>query len=163
VLRFLCFISKSFLLFLIRALVLQWVLWGFITLGASSSYTTRCCLWVSKSCERPQESLYYPLVWAKISVWAWPSWSVKGGLGLKGPDSLWASQQVGQLCCVTEPWNKSGVSCVLAHCVCSCSSFPHHFMEELIISFWCVDFEKCPFQVYDFEPCGSSRTSHLQS
>jgi hypothetical protein len=25
-----------------------------------------CLLWVSKSCGRPQESLYYPLVWAKI-------------------------------------------------------------------------------------------------
>jgi hypothetical protein len=37
----------------------------------------------SKSCGRPQESLYYPLVWAKISVWAWPLWSAKGGLGLK--------------------------------------------------------------------------------
>ena len=36
-LRFLCFISKSLLLFLIRALVLHRVLCGFITLGASSS------------------------------------------------------------------------------------------------------------------------------
>jgi hypothetical protein len=36
-LQFLCFISKSLLLFLIRALVLHRVLCGFITLGASSS------------------------------------------------------------------------------------------------------------------------------
>jgi hypothetical protein len=36
-LRFLCFISKSFLFFFIRALVLHRVLCGFITLGASSS------------------------------------------------------------------------------------------------------------------------------
>jgi hypothetical protein len=36
-LRFLCFISKSFFLFSIRALVLHRVLCGFITLGASSS------------------------------------------------------------------------------------------------------------------------------
>jgi hypothetical protein len=36
-LRFWCFIFKSFLLFLIRALVLHRVLCGFITLGASSS------------------------------------------------------------------------------------------------------------------------------
>jgi hypothetical protein len=36
-LRFLCFISKSILLFFIRALVLHRVLCGFITLGASSS------------------------------------------------------------------------------------------------------------------------------
>jgi hypothetical protein len=36
-LRFWCFISKSFLLFLIRALVLHRVICGFITLGASSS------------------------------------------------------------------------------------------------------------------------------
>jgi hypothetical protein len=82
-LQFLCFISKSFLFFLIRALVLHWVLCGFITLGTSSFYTTRCLLRVSKSCGRPQESLYYPLVWANISVWAWPLWSAKGGLGLK--------------------------------------------------------------------------------
>jgi hypothetical protein len=44
---------------------------------------TRCRLWVSKSCGRPQENLYYPLVWAKISVWDWPLWSTMGGLGLK--------------------------------------------------------------------------------
>jgi hypothetical protein len=36
-LQFWCFISKSFLLFLIRALVLHRVLCGFITLGASTS------------------------------------------------------------------------------------------------------------------------------
>jgi hypothetical protein len=36
---------------------------------------------------------------------------------------------------VTEPWDKSCVSCVLAHCVCSCSSFSHHSMEELFIFF----------------------------
>jgi uncharacterized protein with PQ loop repeat len=25
-------------------------------------------------------------------------------------------------------------------------------MEELFISFWCVDFEKCPSHIYYFEP-----------
>jgi hypothetical protein len=37
-----------------------------------------------------------------------------------------------------------------------------HSVKELFISFWCVDFEKCPSQIYYFEPCGSSRTSHFQ-
>jgi hypothetical protein len=41
---------------------------------------------------------------------------------------------------MTEPRDKSCVSCVLAHCVCLCSSFSHYFVEELFISFWCVDF-----------------------
>ena len=29
--------------------------------------------------------------------------------------------------------------------------------------FWCVDFEKCPSQIYYFEPYGLFRTSHFQS
>jgi hypothetical protein len=29
-------------------------------------------------------------------------------------------------------------------------------MEELFISFWCVDFEKCPSQIYYFEQFLSS-------
>jgi hypothetical protein len=54
------------------------------------------------------------------------------------------NEKVGHLGGVTEPRDKSSVSCVLAHCVCLCSSFSHHFVEDLYISFWCVDFEKCP-------------------
>jgi hypothetical protein len=73
------------------------------------------------------------------------------------------NEEVGHLGGVTEPRDKSCVSCVLAHCVCLCSSFSHHSVEDLFISFWCVDFEKCPSQIYYFEPCGSFRTSHFQS
>jgi hypothetical protein len=73
------------------------------------------------------------------------------------------NEEVGHLGGVTEPRDKSCVSCVLAHCVCLCSSFSHHCVEDLFISFWCVDFEKCPSQIYYFEPCGSTRTSHFQS
>jgi hypothetical protein len=73
------------------------------------------------------------------------------------------NEEVGHLGSVTEPRDKSRVSCVLAHCVCLCSSFSHHSVEGLFISFWCVDFEKCPSQIYYFEPCGSTRTSHFQS
>jgi hypothetical protein len=73
------------------------------------------------------------------------------------------NEEVGHLGGVTEPRDKSCVFCVLAHCVCLCSSFSHHSMEELLISFWCVDFEKGTSQIYYFEPCGSSRTSHFQS
>jgi hypothetical protein len=36
------------------------------------------------------------------------------------------NEEVGHLGGVTEPWDKSCVSCVLAHCVCSCCSFSHH-------------------------------------
>ena len=73
------------------------------------------------------------------------------------------NEEVGHLGGVTEPRDKSCVACVLAHCVCLCSSFSHHSVEDLFISFWCVDFEKCPSQIYYFEPCGSTRTSHFQS
>jgi hypothetical protein len=73
------------------------------------------------------------------------------------------NEEVGHLGGVTEPRDKSCVSYVLAHCVCLCSSFSHHFVEDLFKSFWCVDFEKCPSQIYYFEPCGSTRTSHFQS
>jgi hypothetical protein len=73
------------------------------------------------------------------------------------------NEEVGHLGGVTEPRDKSCVSCVLAHCVCLCSSFSHHSVENLFIYFWCVDFEKCPSQIYYFEPCGSTRTSHFQS
>jgi hypothetical protein len=34
---------------------------------------------------------------------------------------------------VTEHRDKSCVSCVLVHCVCSCSSFSHHSVEDLFI------------------------------
>jgi hypothetical protein len=52
------------------------------------------------------------------------------------------NEAVGHLGGVTEPQDKSCVSCVLVHCVCSYSSFFHHFVEELFIYFLCVDFEK---------------------
>jgi hypothetical protein len=73
------------------------------------------------------------------------------------------NEEVGHLGGVTEPRDKSCVSCVLVHCSYSCSSFSHHCMEDLLIYFWCVDFEKCPSHIYYFEPCGSTRTSHFQS
>jgi hypothetical protein len=49
------------------------------------------------------------------------------------------SEEVGHLGGVIEPRDRSCVSCVLAHCVCLCSSFSHHSVEDLFISFWCVD------------------------
>jgi hypothetical protein len=73
------------------------------------------------------------------------------------------NEEVGHLGGVTESRDKPCVSCVLIHCVCSCSSFSDYSVEDLFISFWCVDFEKCPSQIYYFEPCGSTRTSHFQS
>ena len=73
------------------------------------------------------------------------------------------NEEVGHLGGVTEPRDKSCVSCVLVHCAYSCSSFSHHSVKDLFISFWCVDFEKCPSQIYYFEPCGLFRTSHFQS
>jgi hypothetical protein len=73
------------------------------------------------------------------------------------------NKEVGHLGGVTEPRDKFCVSCVLAHYICLCSSFSHPSVEDLFISFWCVDFEKCPSQIYYFEPCGLSRTSHFQS
>jgi hypothetical protein len=72
------------------------------------------------------------------------------------------NEEVGHLGGVTEPRDKSCVSCV-PHFVCLCSSFSHHCVEDLFISFWRVDFEKCPSQIYYLEPCGSFRTSHFQS
>jgi hypothetical protein len=45
------------------------------------------------------------------------------------------NEKVGHLGGVTEPRDKSCVSCVLAHCVCSYSSFSHHSVEDLFISF----------------------------
>ena len=62
------------------------------------------------------------------------------------------NEEVGHLGGVTEPRDKSCVSCVLAHCVCLCSSFSHHSVEDLFISFWCVDFEKCPFRSTTLNP-----------
>jgi hypothetical protein len=49
------------------------------------------------------------------------------------------NEEVGHHCGVTEPRDKSCVSCVLAHCICSCALFSHYSVEELFISFWCVD------------------------
>jgi hypothetical protein len=48
------------------------------------------------------------------------------------------NEEVGHLGGVTKPWDKSCVSCVLPHCVCSCSSFSHHSVEDLFIYFLCV-------------------------
>ena len=73
------------------------------------------------------------------------------------------NEEVGHLGGVTEPRDKSCVFCVLVYCAYLCSSFSHHSVKDLFISFWCVDFEKCPSQIYYFEPCGSFRTSHFQS
>jgi hypothetical protein len=89
----------------------------------------------------------------------------KGRIRVEGDSTLCGrlNEKVGHLGDVTKSRDKSCVSCVLAYCVCSCSSFSHYSGEELFISFWCVDFEKCPSQIYYFEPGGSSRTSHLQS
>jgi hypothetical protein len=73
------------------------------------------------------------------------------------------NEEVGHHGGVTEPRDKSCVSCVLVPCAYSCSSFSHHSVKDLFRSFWCVDFEKCPSQIYYFEPCGSFRTPHFQS
>jgi hypothetical protein len=54
------------------------------------------------------------------------------------------NEEVGHLGGVTEPQDKFCVSCVLAHCICLCSSFSHPSVDDLFISFCCVDFEKCP-------------------
>jgi hypothetical protein len=67
------------------------------------------------------------------------------------------NEEVGHLGGVTESQDES---CVFAHCVYLCSSFSHYSVEELFISFWCVDFEECPSQIYYFESYASSRTSH---
>jgi hypothetical protein len=45
------------------------------------------------------------------------------------------NEEVGHLGGVTEPRDKSCVSCVLAHCVCLCSSFSHHSVKDLFIPF----------------------------
>jgi hypothetical protein len=89
----------------------------------------------------------------------------KGRIRVERDSTLYGclNEEVGHLGGVTEPQDKSCVSFVIAHCVCLCSLLSHYFVEELFISFWCVDFEKCPSQIYYFEPCGSSRASHLQS
>jgi hypothetical protein len=71
------------------------------------------------------------------------------------------NEEVGHIGGVTEPRDKSCVSCVLACCVCSYSSFSHYSVEEMFIYYWHVDFEKGPCQIYYLEPCGSSKTSHL--
>jgi hypothetical protein len=58
------------------------------------------------------------------------------------------NEEVGHLLWCDQPRDKSCLSCVLVRCVCLCSSFSHPSMEDLFISFWCVDFEKCPSQIY---------------
>jgi hypothetical protein len=50
------------------------------------------------------------------------------------------NEEVGHVDGVTELWDESCVSWVLAHCICLCSSFPHHSVEDLFIYFWCVVF-----------------------
>jgi hypothetical protein len=54
------------------------------------------------------------------------------------------NQEVAHLCGMIELRYKSCVSYVLAHCVCWFSSFSHRSVEKLFISFYYVDFEKCP-------------------
>jgi hypothetical protein len=46
-----------------------------------------------------------------------------------------STRKQGTFCGVTEPRDKSCVSCVLVHCVCSCSLLSHHFVKEFFISF----------------------------
>jgi hypothetical protein len=45
------------------------------------------------------------------------------------------NEEVGHLGGVTEPRDKSCVSCVLAHCVCLCSSFSHHSVKDCLYLF----------------------------
>jgi hypothetical protein len=45
------------------------------------------------------------------------------------------NEEVGHLGGVTEPRDKSCVSCVFLHCVCSCSLFSHHFVEDFVYIF----------------------------
>jgi hypothetical protein len=45
------------------------------------------------------------------------------------------NEEVGHLGGVTEPQDKSCVSCVLVHCAYLCSSFSHHSVKDLFISF----------------------------
>ena len=52
------------------------------------------------------------------------------------------NEEVGHLGGVTEPRDKSCVSCVLVHCAYSCSSFSHHSVKDLFISIWSLYFEK---------------------
>jgi hypothetical protein len=60
----------------------------------------------------------------------------------------WLNDEVGHLGGVTEPYDKSCVSCALDYCDCSCSSFSHYTLKDLLISCWCSCFEKCPSQIY---------------
>jgi hypothetical protein len=45
------------------------------------------------------------------------------------------NEKVGHLGGVTKPQDKSCVSCVFAHCVCLCSSFSYHSMEDFLYLF----------------------------
>jgi hypothetical protein len=45
------------------------------------------------------------------------------------------NEEVGHLGGVTEPRDKSCVSCVLVHCAYSCSSFSHHSVEDCLYLF----------------------------
>jgi hypothetical protein len=53
------------------------------------------------------------------------------------------NEEVGHLGGVTEPRDKSCVSCVLAHCVFVFFVLSP-FRGRFVYIFWCVDFEKCP-------------------
>jgi hypothetical protein len=55
------------------------------------------------------------------------------------------NEEVWHLGGVTEPRDKSCVSCVLDYCDCSYSSYSHYFMEDFPINLWCVGFAKFPF------------------
>jgi hypothetical protein len=47
------------------------------------------------------------------------------------------NKEVGHLYGVTEPWDKSCVSCVHDYCVCSSFSYSHYFVEDFPIYLWC--------------------------
>jgi hypothetical protein len=61
-------------------------------------------------------------------------------------------KELGHLGGVTEPQDKSCVSCGVNYCDCSCSSYSHYSVEVLLINLWCVGFEKFPFQIYFLQP-----------
>jgi hypothetical protein len=62
------------------------------------------------------------------------------------------NEEVGHLGGVIEPRNKSCVSYVHNYYDCSCSSYPHYFVEDMPINLWCVGFEKFSFQIYFLQP-----------
>jgi hypothetical protein len=47
------------------------------------------------------------------------------------------NKEVGHLYGVTEPWDKSCVSCVHDYCDCSYFSYSRYFVEDFPIYLWC--------------------------